>query len=109
MLEIMQTALSGMRKAEDRVFQAARDIAEVRLVDAGVSASTPTGATSSVVTPSGAAQNPVTGGPGYSTYGQGDLATDFVQMMIAETAYKANAAVFRTADDMYKHLVDSKA
>ncbi|MSO70870.1 MAG: hypothetical protein EXQ88_02460 [Alphaproteobacteria bacterium] len=114
MFNIMQTALSGLRNAEERAFQAANNIAQLRLADAGVAASTPTGATTAVVTGPAAGQSPVTGGQpnadgqGFSTSGQTDLATDFISLMIEKQAYKANLAVLRTADEMVSHLVDSK-
>lgn len=115
MLEIVQTALNGLRTAEERAAQAANNIAQLRVDDPSVAASTPTGATTNVVTGPAAGQSPVTGGQpnadgqGFSTSGQRDLATEFVALMIAEQAYKANAAVIRTADQMVSHLIDSKA
>jgi flagellar hook protein FlgE len=115
MLDIMQTALNGLRNAEARALQSATNIAQLRLADAGVAASTPTGASTGVVTGPAPGESPVTGGghafadgQGFSTAGQSDLATDFVALMLAEHAYKANLAVLRTADEMVASLVDSK-
>ena len=116
MLDILQTALNGLRSAEARAYQAATNIAQLRLADAAVEASSPTGAGTGVVSEPAPGDSPVTGGghpnaeaQAMATAGDHDLATDFVSLMIAEHAYKANLAVIRTADEMMKHLLDSKA
>lgn len=116
MLDIMQTALNGLRTAEARAFQAASNVAQLRLADAEVAASSPTGASAGVVTGPGPGESPVTGGghpnaegQGLATSGERDLATDFVELMIARRAYEANLAVLRTADEMSKRLIDSTA
>ena len=116
MLDIMQTALNGLRAAEARAYQAASNIAELRVAAAGVEAATPTGATSGVVTGLATVQTPPSGGghpnaegQDFATAGGHDLATDLIELKIARHAYDANLAVVRTADEMSKHLINSVA
>ncbi len=116
MLDVMQTALSGLRQAEFRAAQAANNIAEIRLADAGTEAGSASGAVATVVTAPVAGQSPFandnpfgTGGQDFATAGGHDLATDLVELMIAQHAYEANARVVRTADQMMGTLLSSLA
>jgi hypothetical protein len=107
MLEVMQTALNGLRGAEARAYQAATNIAQLRVTEDGAAPST---------TVSGPApgESPVTGGGGhpnaegrdYATAGQRDLAVDLIELKMAQHSYAANLAVLSTADRAMKHLLD---
>ncbi len=106
MIDIFMTAVNGMRLAEARALQAATNISEMRITEAEQAATSPTGATQGVVTGPAPGESPVTGGEGFPAC-ERDLATDFVELKIAQHTYEANVAVLRTADQMTRRLLES--
>ena len=107
MLDVMQTALNGLRGAEARALQAATNIAQLGVTEDGAAPGT-------TVSGPAPAESPVTGGGGhpnaeaqdYATAGRRDLAVDLIELKMAQHSYEANLAVLNAADKAIKHLLD---
>lgn len=127
MIEGFSSALAGLRAAAQRAGIAAQNIANVRtsgtlqpysgyVPKTAVQSTDATGLPQvparPLTTPHIAAYEP--GHPDADSDGlvgapNVDLATNLVELTLAETAYKANAAMLRTLDDMTQTLLDDKA
>lgn len=104
--------LSGLRVQERRLSQSASNVAnsqtdeyEARRVDAET---TRGGGVTSHVTPTGAPAPVVVDEMGERTLSNTDLVQERVTQLQARTAFKANLAVIRTADEMEESLLDEK-
>jgi flagellar basal-body rod protein FlgC len=127
MIEGISAALAGLRAAEQRAGIAAGNIANVRTsgtlqpyggyVPQVAQQTSNAGGQPQVVSkplvPSHVAAydptHPDADADGLVGAPNVDLATNFVELSIAETAYKANAATLRTLDELSKALFDDKA
>lgn len=102
--QILTTATSGLLAASRRAEAAAHDIANVNTPGAR---RTRVETATVVASPAGAA----TGGSGVAVQllagdGPPDLAASVVELLRAETAFKANAEVVRSAEDTAREALD---
>ncbi len=105
---IFHNALRGLNNASQQAARAADNIAKagaLRIDDNGeVVGPEPVG-------PGGTPPpvSPVSSAPNTGPSLVEDLATNIVDLTIAQTLYEANAAVLRTADEMARTLLDTTA
>lgn len=106
MLDALQTAVDGLRIAETRAAKAAQNIAtatQKSAVPAPGVGETP----AAVSAPGNGFLN--TGFQDSGSAVQLDLAINLVELQLAKHAYEANAAVIRSANESFQHLIDSFA
>lgn len=101
---ILTTAASGLQAASQRTHAAAHDIANVNTPGAR---RTRVETSTVVATPAGSAA----GGSGVEAQlragdGAPDLGASLVELLRAETAFKANAALVRATEDLARKTLD---
>lgn len=94
-------SLTGLRKQEERVAKAA-----VEINNAFTSAQNAMAADSVAISDRAAVIPAVEDAVRGAVLGDGDVTKPMVDMLQAVTAYKANAAAFRTASDMEQAALD---
>ena len=111
MFDVLQTAVQGLRAAEARAAVAASNIANVRVEIQELDPNAP--ASPEAVEPLTPPQNQFLSGGSDSqglANGRGtDLAVNLVELRLAQHAYEANAAVIRSAEETFEHLLDAVA
>lgn len=105
MYDVLQTAVQGLRIAEARAAVAASNIANVRVEIQELDPNAP--ASPEAVEPLTPPQNQLSGG--LANGGSRDLVANLVQLRLAQHAYEANAAVIRSAEETFQHLLDAVA
>ncbi len=103
MYDVLQIAVQGLRTAEARAAVAASNIANMRVEIQDLDPNAP--ASPDPLVPVSPPQSQLLS----DNDGSRDLAANLVQLRLAQHAYEANAAVVRSAEETFQHLLDAIA